>query len=73
MTRCFLASGRHGRPIEVFSTEDTCYECRSEKKCLVFDSSGQEYSEVVFCIDCLKMFNDGRVSSSSWSNDPSGG
>jgi hypothetical protein len=46
-----------------------CFECRQEKPILGFDNSDGEYTEMKFCIDCLKEFSNGMVSKSSWEVD----
>lgn len=69
MTRVFLASGRHGRPIEVNKSRDKCFDCGLVRDVLSLDSSDGEYSAMNFCLECLTYFYEGVVSKSGWDND----
>lgn len=65
----FEGKGCHCRSIIVRTIVDKCFECKEEKKVLGFDSSDTEYTEMRFCIECLKRFDDGFISKSDWSVD----
>lgn len=68
MTRLFLATGAYSRSVTVEKEDRVCYECKALRECLVFDSSEDEYSSIVFCKECLGKFFDGFVSQSGWNN-----
>ena len=65
----FEACGKYARTIDVFKATRDCYQCREKKECLVFDSSDGEYSEIIFCIQCLNKFGDGLVSNSTYNTN----
>jgi len=69
--RSYCACGHHSRSVEIWKSEGVCFECRQKKHILKFDSSDGEYTEMQFCIDCLKDFHEGKVSESSWEIDVS--
>jgi len=72
MIQVFEACGKYSRTITVNKNIMECFECKKEKECLIFDSSDAEYSDIIFCKECLNSFFDGHISKSDYSNDLSG-
>lgn len=62
----FYACGKYNRAVAVYKQTSRCFECEVQKECLVFDSSDREYSEIVFCIDCLNKFSKGHISAKTY-------
>lgn len=58
----FSVYGRYSTTLDVWAEEACCYECKKTKKCLLIDTSREEYSSAIFCIDCLINFSKGMKS-----------
>lgn len=65
----FEACGKYSRTIDLFKSIEICFQCRSKKECLIFDSSDGEYSEIIFCLECLNKFGKGFVSNSTYNTN----
>lgn len=68
MKQLFSAKGGHSNEVSIYQDDGKCFECKTVKKCLYFDSSEGEYTEMIFCIECLTRFSQGHVSASDYSH-----
>ena len=60
MDGLFTALGHHGRPVCVVLVNAKCMACDDIKRCLAFDSSDEEYSEMYFCRGCIDLFFESK-------------
>lgn len=53
-----LIDGNYGRQVDIWPAHAECQICLTNKDCLGFDNSEEEYSYGFLCKDCINTFLD---------------